>query len=296
MSSSAISEHRHPPRISAVVWRRAPPPGCDPARCRKAVKEIELSSKQLALAAAQCALKLKAEDVVLLDLRKLSPSRISSSSVQGWGKPRQGHQRCRARGIGGTEEPSKAWHVEGYESLRWVLLDYVNVWSTSFSTGRAITTPREILGDAPMEAIRDDPPAGGRGPHEERDPAPHCPVLPGPAPGLSWDEGAPFRLEAPRDPSHGDLASNVAMLLAGAWAAAGPAGRGPGGWLNARLAAGPGAGCGAGIPQLPLAAAQVQESSAASWPPVGLRRSAAGGGERVNVEFVSANPTGPPSS
>ncbi|MEX0837659.1 MAG: arginine--tRNA ligase [Gemmatimonadota bacterium] len=111
--------------------------------------------------------------------------------------------------------------------------------------------------------------------------------------GAEVDE---IQLERPRDPSHGDLASNVAMTLAGrlrkaprqiadeiadrldlssagvdAVEVAGP------GFLNFRLSSG--------------AVASVVEDILEADEAYG--RSDVGGGRRVMVEFVSANPTGP---
>ncbi len=111
--------------------------------------------------------------------------------------------------------------------------------------------------------------------------------------GAEVDE---IQLERPRDPSHGDLASNVAMTLAGrlrkaprqiadeiadrldlasagvdAVEVAGP------GFLNFRLSSG--------------AVASVIEDILEADEDYG--RSDLGGGRRVMVEFVSANPTGP---
>lgn len=105
-----------------------------------------------------------------------------------------------------------------------------------------------------------------------------------------------IQLERPRDPSHGDLASNVALTLARALGRAPRdiaqeiAGRidlaragvravevaGPG-FLNFRLSAG--------------AAASVVDDILRQDHDFG--RSDEGGGRRVMVEFVSANPTGP---
>ena len=110
-------------------------------------------------------------------------------------------------------------------------------------------------------------------------------------------------VEPPRDPAHGDLATNAAMVLAGAvrenpMALAERIGaalngrelvtgdyRGPGftvaaarpGFLNITLA-----------PEIWHAQLRAILRAGA-----GFGDSAVGGGERVNVEFVSANPTGP---
>jgi len=105
-----------------------------------------------------------------------------------------------------------------------------------------------------------------------------------------------FHLDAPRDRSHGDLACNVALASAGrlglppralaeelaAWCDEKLSGRatveiaGPG-FLNFRLAEG----------EVRAALARILEEGA------DYGRSDAGGGERINLEFVSANPTGP---
>jgi len=105
----------------------------------------------------------------------------------------------------------------------------------------------------------------------------------------------PFTVEPPRDPAHGDLATNVAMVLAK------DAGVKPrsladalvlklvhAGEIEAAEVAGP------GFINLRLAPALWQGAVAtilAAGPAYG--RSALGKGDLVNVEYVSANPTGP---
>ncbi|MEJ2408889.1 MAG: arginine--tRNA ligase [Novosphingobium sp.] len=102
-------------------------------------------------------------------------------------------------------------------------------------------------------------------------------------------------VEPPRDPSHGDLATNAAMVLAK------PAGMKPrdlAGALVAELSkldavtsaeiAGP------GFINMRLApAAWLTELRAIAALAADYGRSALGGGKTVNVEYVSANPTGP---
>jgi arginyl-tRNA synthetase len=112
------------------------------------------------------------------------------------------------------------------------------------------------------------------------------------APGI--ERGA-VAVEPPRDPSHGDLATNAAMVLA---KRAGTNPRALAGLIVPRLealdevesaeAAGPGfinIRLGRGVWEAELRA--ILESGA------DYGRSAMGGGQRVNVEYVSANPTGP---
>ncbi len=100
---------------------------------------------------------------------------------------------------------------------------------------------------------------------------------------------------SPRDPAHGDLATNAALMLAGrarrkprdlATALAGPLGALPG--VARAAVAGP------GFINLTLdnaVWAQVLDAAAAAGADYG--RSTLGAGRRVNVEYVSANPTGP---
>ncbi|MFN0114403.1 MAG: arginine--tRNA ligase [Paracoccaceae bacterium] len=102
-------------------------------------------------------------------------------------------------------------------------------------------------------------------------------------------------VEPPRDPGHGDMATNAAMVLAK------PAGLPPRGMAEAlagRLAADPRIAAaevaGPGFLNLRLTPAVWQGVvRAALTEGAAYGRSALGQGRRVNVEFVSANPTGP---
>ena len=113
-------------------------------------------------------------------------------------------------------------------------------------------------------------------------------VLPG---GLATEA---VTVEPPRDPAHGDMATNAAMVLAK------PAGRKPrdiAEALAAKLAeddriaeatvAGP------GFLNLRLAPGVWQGLVGAILADADYGRSAMGQGKKINVEFVSANPTGP---
>jgi arginyl-tRNA synthetase len=111
-------------------------------------------------------------------------------------------------------------------------------------------------------------------------------------PGI--DTGA-VTVEPPRDPGHGDMATNAAMVLAK------PAGMRPrdiAGLLAGALAADPRIDraevAGPGFLNLRLAPAAWQGVvRAALRQGADFGRSRIGAGSRVNVEFVSANPTGP---
>ena len=106
---------------------------------------------------------------------------------------------------------------------------------------------------------------------------------------------AAITVEPPRDPSHGDLSTNAAMVLAK------PAGLNPRALaeaLSGRLAAVPGVTsvdiAGPGFINLRLAdAVWIEELRTLAGLGSDYGRSGAGGGSTVNVEYVSANPTGP---
>ncbi|RDC71650.1 arginine--tRNA ligase [Rhodovulum sp. 12E13] len=106
---------------------------------------------------------------------------------------------------------------------------------------------------------------------------------------------AAVTVEPPRDPAHGDMATNAAMVLAR------PAGRKPreiAESLAPRLAADPRVAAadvaGPGFINLRLALpvwGDVLRAALAEG--AGYGRSSMGQGQKVNVEYVSANPTGP---
>ena len=102
-------------------------------------------------------------------------------------------------------------------------------------------------------------------------------------------------VEPPRDPAHGDLATNAAMVLA---KAAGSNPRALAGLVVAKLEALPGVTgveiAGPGFINLRLdTAAWRDELATILAEGAAYGRSTVGRGERVNVEYVSANPTGP---
>jgi arginyl-tRNA synthetase len=101
-------------------------------------------------------------------------------------------------------------------------------------------------------------------------------------------------VEPPRDPGHGDMATNAAMVLAK------PGGQNPRALAEAlaetlrqdpRVASAEPAG--PGFLNLRLVPSVWQEVVRAVLTDPGYGRSALGQGRKVNVEFVSANPTGP---
>jgi arginyl-tRNA synthetase len=113
---------------------------------------------------------------------------------------------------------------------------------------------------------------------------------------LRVEQVPPLVLEVPVDPKFGDLASNVAMVLA-RQAGRPPRAiadvllrrlRDPDGWIAATEVAGPGF---INVRFAPAFWRMILAEALAAGAAYG--RSEAGAGRRVQVEFVSANPTGP---
>ncbi|MCB1163970.1 MAG: ribosome silencing factor [Candidatus Krumholzibacteriia bacterium] len=122
-------------------------------------------SQALAREAAQFALEKKAEDLLVLDLRGLSP--IADFFVLATGLS-EAHVKSITDGVRDglleSERKAKPWHMEGYDTLRWVLLDYVHVVVHVFrSETRDYYGLERFWGDAPREEIADPPaPPAGR--------------------------------------------------------------------------------------------------------------------------------------
>lgn len=128
--------------------------GAEPKRKRPAGDG--LSSHALALAAAREALKKKAEEVVVLDLRTMT-------SVCDYFVIASGASETQVKAIadqvveGLAEKGQKVWHTEGYQALRWVLLDYVDVVVHVFhQETRTIYQLERLWADAGKEKLADD--------------------------------------------------------------------------------------------------------------------------------------------
>lgn len=99
------------------------------------------------------ALDKKAYDIKILDLRELSTVCdyfvICSVDADTQARAVADHVIDELRDAG-----IKAWHREGYSSLRWVLLDYVDVVVHIFQRDiREFYGLEELWGDAPSEDV-----------------------------------------------------------------------------------------------------------------------------------------------
>jgi ribosome-associated protein len=114
---------------------------------------LRITPKRLAYLAGKLALDKKADDVKILDLRKLSTICdffvICSANVEI-------HAKAIADSIIENLEKKgiKAWHHEGYQACRWILLDYVDVVVHIFlNEVREFYELEKLWGDAKTEEL-----------------------------------------------------------------------------------------------------------------------------------------------
>ncbi len=87
---------------------------------------MKISSQRLANLIGQYALEKKAGDVKVLDLRKLADVTdyflICSAEVELQARAIADHivESLKKKGV-------RAWHAEGYQNSKWILIDYVDV-------------------------------------------------------------------------------------------------------------------------------------------------------------------------
>lgn len=114
------------------------------------------SPKRLVNKIAKLALEKKAERVLSMDLRGIVTTCDFFVVCEGTSDV---HVRAIADGIveGTKEVGENAWHVEGHEGGRWVLLDYVNVVVHVFDAEtRDYYQLERLWGDAKMESYEDE--------------------------------------------------------------------------------------------------------------------------------------------
>lgn len=117
---------------------------------------MRITPKRLAYLVGKFALDKKATDVKILDLRKLSPICdffvICSASVEI-------HAKAIADSIIENLEKKgiRAWHHEGYQACRWILVDYVDVVVHIFlNEVREFYQLEKLWGDAKVEELSEE--------------------------------------------------------------------------------------------------------------------------------------------
>lgn len=127
------------------------------ARRRTARAADPAAARSLAELTAAEAVDRRASDVVLLDLRGLT-------SATDWFVLASGESETQVKSIADRIEvrvkedrDAKPWHVEGRETGRWVLLDYVDVVVHVFHREtRDYYELERLWADAPMERFGED--------------------------------------------------------------------------------------------------------------------------------------------
>ena len=114
-----------------------------------------MTSIELANNAAQLCLDKRASDVIIMDLRGLTSITdcfvICSVDSDIQAKAVSGHIRDEL-----IKEKIKPWHVEGYQSKKWVLLDFVDVVVHIFQPeAREFFGLERLWGDAKIIKIKD---------------------------------------------------------------------------------------------------------------------------------------------
>ena len=114
-----------------------------------------MNSYEIAKSAAEIALSKKASDVVLMDLRKVSSMAdyfiVCTGDVDLHVKAIVDEIKSQLR-----DHKVRPWHVEGYQHLSWVLMDYVDVVVHVFRPEvREFYNLEKLWGDAPAESFAD---------------------------------------------------------------------------------------------------------------------------------------------
>jgi ribosome-associated protein len=116
-------------------------------------KNIPLSSHNLAKKAAEIAISKKARDVLILDIRQLTS--ISDYFIICTGDVDM-HVKAIVDEVEEKLKPEiRPWHIEGYQNLRWVLMDYVDFIVHVFQEEvRNYYNLERLWADAPMKKVK----------------------------------------------------------------------------------------------------------------------------------------------
>ncbi len=116
---------------------------------------MKISSRSLAKLVGSYALEKKASKIKILDLRKLTDITdyfvICSAEVALHARAIADHitENLENKGI-------KSWHSEGYQSSRWILLDYVDVVVHIFlEESREFYGLEKLWGDAKVNEVKE---------------------------------------------------------------------------------------------------------------------------------------------
>ncbi len=117
-----------------------------------------MTSKALAKKIALSALEKKAEDIVIMDLRKVT-TMADYFVVCSADSDTQVKAIATSVREGASEVGETVWKNEGYNDASWILLDYVNVVVHIFhKQTREFYALEKLWGDAKFETVSDEPP------------------------------------------------------------------------------------------------------------------------------------------
>ena len=114
------------------------------------------SSREILDSGVEFVQSRKAEDVLVLDLREIADFTDYFLICTGTSDV---HVRAVADAVleGMKEKGQKPWHVEGYDTRKWILIDFVDVVVHVFQPeARRFYRLERLWGDAPSEYIEDD--------------------------------------------------------------------------------------------------------------------------------------------
>jgi ribosome-associated protein len=116
---------------------------------------LKISSQRLANLIGRYALEKKAADIKVLDLRKVADITdyflVCSAEVELQARAIADHitESLKKKGI-------KAWHDEGYQNSKWILIDYVDVVVHIFlDETREFYGLERLWGDAKVKEIKE---------------------------------------------------------------------------------------------------------------------------------------------
>ncbi len=115
-----------------------------------------MTSKQIARKVAQFAWEKKGNEIVILDVRKLTDVTDFFVVISGESDP---HVKAISDHLEENLEKKdiQVWHREGYSQLNWVLLDYVDVVVHIFrDQTRKYYDLEKLWGDAPVTRVEED--------------------------------------------------------------------------------------------------------------------------------------------
>ncbi len=119
-----------------------------------------MDSKKLAFKLAELALTKKAEDIKILDLRKITPIADFFVICTANSEP-QVKAIANEILVGAKNEGESVWHKEGTNMKSWVLLDFIDVVVHVFLRDtRGFYSLEKLWGDAEITDISDEAPQG----------------------------------------------------------------------------------------------------------------------------------------